>query len=296
MPTVFVSYAYADSDNRLLTQLLHDLRQRAQVHLWLDREQIDHGDDILSRISGGIAESDFFLLITSRQSIGRAWPQRELKLAFDRQARQQHSSIIPVLIDEALPPKDVQGLSIVSLVPDYEDGFQQLLRLFYPSEDTLVQFDIGSDGQSPIIQLSDSVNRKMIEYFQKHPQELEHIDRRKFEELVAELFVGFGYNVELTQQTRDHGRDVIAIGQREVTAKYLIECKRPNPGGYVGVRPVRELFGVKTHEGATKAILATTAYFSRDALVFFEQHKWELEPRDHAGLMDWIKRYLSIPR
>jgi HJR/Mrr/RecB family endonuclease len=107
------------------------------------------------------------------------------------------------------------------------------------------------------------------------------------------LFDGFGYKVELTAQTRDGGRDVIAIGGQEVEGKYLIECKRPDPGRRVGIRPVRELFGVKTDEHATKAILATTAYFTRDALLFFDRHKWELEPRDFDGLMNWISAYLN---
>ena len=88
---------------------------------------------------------------------------------------------------------------------------------------------------------------------------------------MAELFFGFGYDVELTAKTRDGGRDIIAIKRAEANVKYLIECKRPDPGGYVGVRPVRELYGMKTHEGATKAILATTAYFSQDAMPFFRR-------------------------
>ena len=75
--------------------------------------------------------------------------------------------------------------------------------------------------------------------------------------------------------------------------KYLIECKRPDPGHKIGVRPVRELFGVKADEGATKAILATTAEFTRDALLFFGRHRWDLEPRDHAGLVEWLREYLQ---
>lgn len=145
-----------------------------------------------------------------------------------------------------------------------------------------------------IIQVTDEVTRKLIEYFSRHPEELKNMNRRKFEELVAELFKGFGYDVELTKQTRDGGRDIIALKSGEVAVKYLIECKRPEPGNYVSIAPVRELYGVKIHEGATKAILATTAHFSPDALRFFDTHKWELEPRDYAGIMGWIKDYLSI--
>src|SRR5258708_40197380 len=50
---------------------------------------------------------------------------------------------------------------------------------------------------------------------------------RQFEELIAEIWSRFGYEVELTARTRDGGRDIIAI-RRSVEASYrhLIECKR----------------------------------------------------------------------
>jgi restriction endonuclease Mrr len=157
------------------------------------------------------------------------------------------------------------------------------------------QFDVEKeiDGKT-IIQYSNLVSEKLIEFFHKNPIELKRINRRLFEELVAELFNGFGYKVELTKQTRDGGKDIIAIKRTEVEVKYLIECKRPDPGGYVGVAPVRELYGVKVSEGATKAILATTAYFSPTAKILFNKHKWELEPRDYDDLKEWLRLYLKI--
>jgi len=98
----------------------------------------------------------------------------------------------------------------------------------------------------------------------------------------------------LTKQTHDGGRDIIAVKRAEVQVQYLIECRRPDPGGYVGVSPVRELLGVKTDERATKGILATTAYFSKDARLLFEKHKWELELKEYEDLREWIQFYLKI--
>jgi hypothetical protein len=157
------------------------------------------------------------------------------------------------------------------------------------------QFDIERkiDGKT-IIECSGLIGQKFAEFFHKYPDELKIMDRRKFEELVAELFGGFGYDVELTKQTRDGGRDIIAVKREEVQVKYLIECKRPDPGGYVGVRPVRELLGVRQDEGATKAILATTAYFSKDAKLLFERHPWILELKEYDDLKRWIDLYMRI--
>lgn len=144
-----------------------------------------------------------------------------------------------------------------------------------------------------IITVSNFVERKLIEHFLKYPADLRNIDRRQFEELVAELFSGFGYDVELTKRTRDGGKDIIAVKNDVVAIKYLIECKRPDIGNHVGIRAVRELFGVKQDEGATKAILATTTYFSPDAILLSERHKWELELKAFDDLMVWIQTYLN---
>ncbi len=148
-------------------------------------------------------------------------------------------------------------------------------------------------GQS-IILISDLIGKKLIDHFKNSPGELKRIDRRKFEELVAELFDGFGYEVEITKRTRDGGKDIIAIKNDIILEKFLIECKRPDTGNYIGVSPVRELYGVKTSEQATKAIMVTTTYYSRDAKLIFDKHKWELEGKDYDDLILWIDQYNKL--
>jgi restriction endonuclease Mrr len=162
-------------------------------------------------------------------------------------------------------------------------------RIFAASFDT----DTKTDGRS-IIEIVSFVDRSLIERLSRFPDDLRIIDSRRFEELVAELFLGFGYLVELTRRTRDGGKDIIAIKRTEVNTKYLIECKRPDPGNPIGVSTVRELYGVKVDDGATKAILATTTYFTADAKQFFDKHRWELEPRDFDDIHGWIDEYLRL--
>jgi len=154
----------------------------------------------------------------------------------------------------------------------------------------LVQIDLDQE----IVQVTGQVTARLLKHFRDHPLDLKTINRRLFEEMVAEIWYGFGYDVELTGQSRDGGKDIIAVKRQIVEQKYLIECKRPDPGNKVGVKPVRELYAVKVSEMATKAILATTAEFTRDANILFQRHRWELEGKDFDGLMDWIRLYLSL--
>lgn len=155
-------------------------------------------------------------------------------------------------------------------------------------------FDL-QDGESgsSIIETASLFERALIARLQEFPEDMRTMDRRRFEHLIAELFSGFGYEVELTKRTRDGGKDIVAIKRAELDLRFLIECKRPDPGNPIGVSTVRELYGVKADDEASKAILVTTTYFTPDAKAFSDRHKWELELRDYDAIREWISRYLG---
>ena len=161
------------------------------------------------------------------------------------------------------------------------------MRISGPMFPLFEEFDGGLLYYPEIVPVALNFGR-IISDAKDSPGELLRLSARQFEELVAEVWKRFGYTVELTSQTRDGGRDIIAIKQTEANLRFLIECKRYEHRNKVGVGIVRELYGVKVHEGATKAILATTSSFTAGAKEFFAKHIWELEPRDFDGVVDWI--------
>jgi restriction endonuclease Mrr len=65
-------------------------------------------------------------------------------------------------------------------------------------------------------------------------------------------------------------------------------------GNPVGISTVRALYGVKGDEKASKAILATTTSFTRDAKKSSENHEWELELRDSRHIVVWIEDYQEL--
>jgi restriction system protein len=71
---------------------------------------------------------------------------------------------------------------------------------------------------------------------------------------------------------------------------YLIECKRYRPDRPVGVRPVRELYGVLLRDRATAAALVTTSYFTEDATRFQRGIPYQLTLRNFGQLAAWIQR------
>lgn len=147
---------------------------------------------------------------------------------------------------------------------------------------------IEEPGRQLILEVSNTLAQKIA----RNPELLLKLSPRNFEEFIAELFDRFGYQVELTSRTRDGGRDIVAIrAEHGILSKLLIECKRFSPKNPVGLSYVRELYAVKTLEKATKAILATTSYFSRDARHLESQLIYELELKDFKAIKKWAQDY-----
>lgn len=88
---------------------------------------------------------------------------------------------------------------------------------------------------------------------------------RGFERLVAAAYRRDGFQVEETETPGpDGGIDLIL---RKGGKRQLVQCKYWHRD-QVGVKIVRELFGVMTAERAHYAVIITTSSFTRDAKVF----------------------------
>lgn len=112
---------------------------------------------------------------------------------------------------------------------------------------------------------------------------LDQLDWRAFEAAVAEGYRALGWQVtEAGGPTADGGIDLIAEDDDET---WLIQCKHW-PGRRVGVRPVRELYGVLRAAEADGAALVTSGGFTRAARAFAEGKALELvEGEGLDGLM-----------
>jgi Restriction endonuclease len=123
-------------------------------------------------------------------------------------------------------------------------------------------------------------------------------DWRVFEEIVAEIFRKFGYEIELTKRTRDGGKDIIALRKSgdEVVERLLIECKHWQ--SKIDVKPIRSLIGVAVSqkELPTGIILATTSTFTKDAkeIEINPSISIELDLKDYNDVLNWIGDYNAL--
>ncbi|MGC4076403.1 MAG: restriction endonuclease [Rubrivivax sp.] len=148
------------------------------------------------------------------------------------------------------------------------------------------------EQQEESIPFISTIDDEIKKYFKKHPEKLYEISPRKFEELVASILKDLGFDVELTQATRDGGRDIIAH-VRNAVCSFLthIECKRYAPENKVGVGIIREVAGVHHIRKATKSIIVTTSFFSNDAIKEAQMMENQLDLKDFNDLKLWLQRY-----
>ena len=145
-----------------------------------------------------------------------------------------------------------------------------------------------SSAASIIIPATDSV----IAALKKTPEDLHKLSPRKFEELIADLLQGMGWDTYLTPATRDGGMDILAYLNTPIGRLLcIVEAKHYRPDRPVGVQLVRNLYGTFCDREASSSLLVTSSYFSPDAVAFQERHKHVLELRDYTHVINWIRNH-----
>lgn len=135
-------------------------------------------------------------------------------------------------------------------------------------------------------------NEELLYGLKRHPEQIHDISHRKFEELIAELLDDQGFKVELTQASKDGGKDIIAEMETEIgKILCLVEAKHYNPNRPVQVSLVRQLLGTYVDYGATSAMLVTSSHFTRGAKEFQARHEYRLTLKEYEDVVRWIKKY-----
>jgi restriction system protein len=100
---------------------------------------------------------------------------------------------------------------------------------------------------------------------QKNLPDISALKWREFEEFIGEAYRRQGYEVEERGGSGPDGGIDLILRKKDETV--LVQCKHWE-AEQVGVKIVRELYGVVASEGATKGIVVTTGHFTSDAELF----------------------------
>ncbi len=125
---IFISYAGEDLETA--KRVYEDLESHG-YDPWMDTRDILPGQEWNPATIKAVRHSDVFICLVSRESVAkRGTAQGQLKTALEVLEEFSESDIflIPARVDDCEVPFRLEHLNRVDLFPDYESGFDRLLR------------------------------------------------------------------------------------------------------------------------------------------------------------------------
>jgi TIR domain-containing protein len=125
--------SHSSKDKKFVRQLAADLVEN-EVQVWLDEQRIRVGDSIPEKIAQGIAESDFFLIVISRNSVESSWVQKELNGAMVREIERRRVTVMPLKLDDTGMPASINDKKYADFSGSYAAGLHDLLEAIKSQE------------------------------------------------------------------------------------------------------------------------------------------------------------------
>lgn len=119
--------SHSSKDKPFVRRLAADLVAHG-VKVWLNEQRILVGDSIPEKIAQGLAESDFFLIVISRNSVESSWVKRELNSALVHEIERRKVKVMPIRLDDAKVPDSIIDKVYADFRGSFEDGFRRLIE------------------------------------------------------------------------------------------------------------------------------------------------------------------------
>lgn len=133
-------------------------------------------------------------------------------------------------------------------------------------------------------------NERLMEHLKRQPETVFDLSPRKFEELIADLLVDFGYDVE--RRRRVMAARTFWPAWRRLTEDCCVWTRRSDIA--LTERSAwnwSEDCSEHSRTGASSGMLVTTSSFSPDAHAFQKRHQYKLALRDYGNVVRWIAAY-----
>ena len=146
-----------------------------------------------------------------------------------------------------------------------------------------------------ILSIADPIEQIIYES-SRRPEVIYKLLPRDFERFLAKIFEGFGYQVELTSQTRDGGADLICVSKKHgIPLKLAVEAKRYAPDKPVTVNLVRQFVGANKEFKANKLIYVCTSSYTKSAIQYANMPSVVdlLELKNFKDILHWANQFIG---
>jgi hypothetical protein len=119
--------SHSSKDKPFIRQLATDLTADG-IDVWLDEQRIRVGDSIPESIAQGLAQSDYFLIAVSQNSIGSDWVRRELNNALIDEVERRQVKVLPLRLDGSSMPDAIKDKKYADFSRSYKTGLEEVLQ------------------------------------------------------------------------------------------------------------------------------------------------------------------------
>jgi len=119
--------SHSTKDKRFVRKLAADL-VASGVKVWLDEQRILVGDSVPEKIAQGLAESDFFLIVVSQNSVGSSWVKKELSSALVHEIERRKVTVLPIKLDDSPMPDSIKDKLYADFRGSYDEGLNKLIQ------------------------------------------------------------------------------------------------------------------------------------------------------------------------
>jgi len=113
--------AHSSKDSGVSKRITESLKQRG-LEVWYDEWEIKVGDSITQKISDGLEQGDFLVVVLSRNSVVSRWVQKELSAAL-----QMGMFVLPVRINGCKIPVFLRDIRYADFRKGFRQGLDELL-------------------------------------------------------------------------------------------------------------------------------------------------------------------------
>ena len=122
---IFISHS--SKDKKIARRLFEDMKKMG-FDPWLDEAEIAVGECILTKINDGIANSDYIVIILSKNSVNSNWVEKEWKSKYWDEISSGLVTVLPILTDDCAIPKLLQTKKYANFTEGYTVGFAHLMN------------------------------------------------------------------------------------------------------------------------------------------------------------------------
>ena len=118
--------SHSARDKPFIRQLATDLTKNG-ITVWLDEQMIKVGESIVERVGQGLAESDYFLIALSDNSVNSEWVQKELNQALLKEIEEKQVKVLPLKLSDCVIPPLIKDKKYADFSSNYRAGLTDLL-------------------------------------------------------------------------------------------------------------------------------------------------------------------------